>query len=175
MAEGYTLGATAINQVRQLIRDAYLSSPMLLPVGVESIGRNVFTLAQADAYIARNAAGNYSVFHGNTFGSETDVGRTVSARCRMGGMPANAVALIVLIDGKLEAIKLGVELLGKTDAAHNKGATGTISIYSGGTAGSETDTGVNISAYCRFGNIGTGKWVYVFPGENTWEVRNAEC
>jgi hypothetical protein len=67
-------------------------------------------------------------------------------------------------------------LIGKTDAAHNKGSTGTISLHGGATPGGETDTGVNVtSVYNRFGNVASGKWVYIFQGENSWELEEAEC
>jgi hypothetical protein len=53
------------------------------------------------------------------------------------------------------------EWLGKTDASHAKGATGTVSVWSG-TPGSETDTTFNItSVYNRGISAGSGKWVGV--------------
>lgn len=68
-------------------------------------------------------------------------------------------------------------VIGKTDAAHNKGATGTISVYKGSSSGgySLTDTGENISAYNRFGNIASGRWVAVKRFVHGWEIISAEC
>jgi hypothetical protein len=65
--------------------------------------------------------------------------------------------------------------IGKTDAAHNKGASGTISVYSGTSASSLTDTGDNITAYNRFGNISSGKWVFVWTMPWGFEITAAEC
>lgn len=48
--------------------------------------------------------------------------------------------------------------LGKTDSAHNKGNSGTISIYVG-TAGSESDSGDNVSSYNHFADLATTKYV----------------
>jgi len=67
--------------------------------------------------------------------------------------------------------------LGKTDASHSKGATGTISIYAG-PLGSETDTTADMpDVYNRFANVGSGKWVRCEWNEdaNAWELTAAEC
>lgn len=67
-------------------------------------------------------------------------------------------------------------ILGKTDASHAKGATGTISIYSGTTKGSETDTGENLTGvYNRFADLASGKWVLCFPVDAGWELWAGEC
>ena len=65
--------------------------------------------------------------------------------------------------------------IGKTDSAHNKGASGTISIYSGTASSSLTDTGDNVTAYNRFGNIASGKWVFVWTLPWGFEITAAEC
>lgn len=66
--------------------------------------------------------------------------------------------------------------LGKTDAALNKGSSGTISIWSGTTKGSETDTTVNTtSVYNRFGNIASGKFVLLCWVDNGWELVAGDC
>lgn len=171
----YTLSEQAARQIADVVRAQYFSQIGLQPLqGYATRDRGPW-LAKADAFIARNTAGDYSIFHGSTMGSETDVGRTVRATCRLSGMPSGAWAYIWLIDGKMEAFKIPLRLLGKTDAAINKAASGTVSIYGGSTSGSETDTTENVTAYNRFGNVGSGKWVYVFPGENAWELEEAEC
>lgn len=67
--------------------------------------------------------------------------------------------------------------VGKTDAAHAKGGTGTISIYAG-TLGSETDTTVNMpNVFNRFADVASGKWVRCdWNGQsNDWELVAAEC
>lgn len=66
-------------------------------------------------------------------------------------------------------------LLGKTDASHAKGATGTISIYDGATLGSEADTGENVTAYNRFADVASGKWVHVLEHIRGYELISCEC
>ena len=65
--------------------------------------------------------------------------------------------------------------LGKTDAAIDKGESGTVSIYKGTTKGSETDSTNDVTAYNRFGNLGADKWVFVEFINGGWEVYQAEC
>jgi hypothetical protein len=66
-------------------------------------------------------------------------------------------------------------LIGKTDAALSKGASGTISIYSGTSASGLTDTGENVTAYNRFGSIASNRWVAVWTMPWGYEVHAAEC
>ena len=66
-------------------------------------------------------------------------------------------------------------LRGVTDSAHNKGADGTVSIYSGDTWHTLTDTGDNVTARNEMGNIGSGKKVYVFTFPWGYGVIAAEC
>lgn len=71
-----------------------------------------------------------------------------------------------------------LHFVGKTDSTHAKSATGTISIYSGTTLGSESDTTVNMTGvYNRFAAIGSGKWVKCAWNEygDNWELVAAEC
>lgn len=66
--------------------------------------------------------------------------------------------------------------LGKTDAAIAKGASGTISIYSGTTKGSETDTNLDItSVYNRFSAVAINRWVHVSWVDNGFELSAGEC
>lgn len=77
--------------------------------------------------------------------------------------------------GRWEAITANcTQRLGKTDAAHNKGATGTVSIWSG-SPGSEVDTTLNVTAYNRFANVASGKWVWVMHNGDGWYLTAAEC
>ena len=66
-------------------------------------------------------------------------------------------------------------LIGKTDAGLSKGASGTISIYSGTSASGLTDTGENVTAYNRFGAIAANRWVAVWTMPWGYEVHAAEC
>ena len=64
--------------------------------------------------------------------------------------------------------------IGKTDAAHNKGADGTVSIWSG-SGTTLSDTTDNVTAYNRYGNITSGKWVKLVRQSHSWEIVAAEC
>ena len=66
-------------------------------------------------------------------------------------------------------------ILGKADAAISKSASGTVSVYTGTTAGSETDTTNNITAYARWGDVASGKWVLCIWLLGHWEIIQAEC
>jgi len=67
-------------------------------------------------------------------------------------------------------------VLGKTAAAHNKGASGTINVYRGGTAGSESFTaGDTITAWNHFANLESGKWVICARIQRNWRLIAAEC
>ena len=65
-------------------------------------------------------------------------------------------------------------LLGKTDASHAKGASGTVSVWVG-TAGSETDSTINVTAYNRFAAVASGKWVHLTATNGQWYLDAAEC
>lgn len=68
--------------------------------------------------------------------------------------------------------------LGKADADIAKGASGTVSEYTGTDAtspGSESDTGDNWTVYFRFGAVSSGKWVLFFRLFGHWEGIAAEC
>lgn len=60
----------------------------------------------------------------------------------------------------------GIWELGVTDSSISKGGSGTVSIYGGDTCGSESDTGINVTACSLFGAVGSGKSVGV-----TWNKR----
>lgn len=65
--------------------------------------------------------------------------------------------------------------LGKTDAAINKGTSGTVSIYGGTTKGSETDTGNNMTVYNRYANVAAARWVTIMYIDSDWEMICGEC
>ena len=85
----------------------------------------------------------------------------------IGGETADRVIVRRAVDGPFE-------LLGKTDASHAKGASGTVSIYSG-TPGSETDTTIDLTAFNKFANIDSGKWVWVSLYGGNFYITAAEC
>ena len=66
--------------------------------------------------------------------------------------------------------------LGKTTVQWSKGTTATIAIYSGGTAGSETQTGTLAGAINKFADVQSSKWVMLGLGPlNAWYLISAEC
>jgi hypothetical protein len=81
-------------------------------------------------------------------------------------------------DGKVLVIQRPLLwFIGKTDASHNQGASGTISIWSGATVSSLSDTTVNkTSVYNRFADMETTKWVKCSWHKNDeWELVAGEC
>lgn len=66
-------------------------------------------------------------------------------------------------------------LIGKTSAAHAKSAAGDVALYSGNGAATLVATGDVVSAWNRFADIDSGKWVAL--AEVTWgyEIIAAEC
>ena len=70
-------------------------------------------------------------------------------------------------------------LLGKTAAAIPKGQSGTINLYFGTTKGSEdfasfgSRTVTNV--YNRFGDMASGKWVWIIYSVGGWEILQGEC
>lgn len=65
--------------------------------------------------------------------------------------------------------------LAKADANVTAGNSGTFSLYSGATQGSEADTTRNVTAYARFADITSGDWVFLsrIRGSSGWEVEAA--
>lgn len=64
------------------------------------------------------------------------------------------------------------EFYGQTDGAHNKGSTGTISIFDGNNADT-TDNQTSVTN--RYGNVATTKKVTVRWHGGTWGIVSAEC
>lgn len=60
--------------------------------------------------------------------------------------------------------------VGKTDSAVTAPASVTVSIYSGTTKGSETDTGDNVTAYLRYSELAAGAWCHVAYIDGGWEI-----
>ena len=73
------------------------------------------------------------------------------------------------------ALQFDYAQIGKTDASLAKGTSGTISVYSGASSSSLTDTGENITAYNRFGAIAANRFVFVWTLPWGFEVTAAEC
>jgi hypothetical protein len=64
------------------------------------------------------------------------------------------------------------EFQGKTDSTHNKGSSGTISIYDGNDA----DTTDNMASVKNiYANVASGKWVQVRWVAGFWKLVSAEC
>ena len=70
-------------------------------------------------------------------------------------------------------------LLGKTTTAHGKGDTESVTIYEATSfstpKGSEAATSYSVSAYNRWADLDSGKWVRVQWQLNGWELINGEC
>lgn len=70
-----------------------------------------------------------------------------------------------------------LHFIGKTDGSLTKDSSGSISVYSGTTLGSESDTSVNVTCYNRFADLDADKWVRCAWNEygDNWELVAAEC
>lgn len=132
-------------------------------------------LGQAAENIAAEASGQVTIYGGEP-GAETDTSETIDAfnyfRYINSGdwvwCAHNGSGWYVVAKDSPSA------LVAYTDAAINKGASGTVSIYAG-TPGSETDTTINVSAYNGFGNIGANKRVLIVPVDQYWHMASADC
>jgi hypothetical protein len=119
--------------------------------------------------VAQNAAGSlatdvsdYKIYAG-TAGSETDAGfTTVPAIYSRGDTMINEWFYATLRNGVWYAELEDNSWLGKADSAISAGSSGTISLWTG-TAGSETDSGLNAtSIYNRTSvDIPSGGWVHI--------------
>lgn len=130
--------------------------------------------AKADAAIDVNSSGTCSIWIGAA-GSESD--STVNVSARTGSLPVlstDDLLYIEFIDGQAYIRGNAQGFLGKTDSTHAKSASGTVSLWSG-TAGSESDSTFNVTAYNKFADIGTGKWVWVEFNGKAWYITAAEC
>lgn len=66
------------------------------------------------------------------------------------------------------------EVLGKTAAPHNEDASGTVRLWMG-TANSETDSSMDITAYNKFANLGSGVWVWCSWTNGAWYLTAGDC
>lgn len=66
-------------------------------------------------------------------------------------------------------------VLGKTDASHAKGVTGTVSVWAGLNLASLADTGTNITAVNLLGSIASGKYVVCVGTALGYLIIAAEC
>ncbi len=66
-------------------------------------------------------------------------------------------------------------LLGRTDEVITKGLSGAVSIYWGDDGATVADTGENVTAYLRYGNVEINKFVTLNWNGWSWEIIAAEC
>jgi hypothetical protein len=66
--------------------------------------------------------------------------------------------------------------LGKANSAIsiNTGASNNVSLWAG-TPGSESDTGIDFTAYNKFGEIDSGAWVWCEDNGSGWYITSAVC
>lgn len=140
-------------------------------------GTTIFLAQTTDLKVAPDNSSNWAVYSGTTFNSETKSSRTgLKGYVRKGIVYPNITYILVGINGKLEVINPTLQGIGKTNAAHSKGASGTINIYSG-TLGSETATGSTLTAWNRFADVATTKWVRWAWNDDSkaFDLVSAEC
>ena len=73
--------------------------------------------------------------------------------------------------GKFKAV---VAFVGKSDAAIDKGDTGTVILWDG-EAGDEVETEFEVEATNLFGDVEADKWVMVIKIGQGWYLVAAEC
>jgi hypothetical protein len=66
-------------------------------------------------------------------------------------------------------------LIGKTNATHNKNASGTINLYQGAAGSEALISSLTVSAFNKFANVASGKWVVVEWINGQWYLTSAEC
>lgn len=167
------LGPRTLSRLREVLRAPRGGQ---IPRGQhQRFAANLPKLGKADEYIAAEASGTVQIWNG-TPGSETDTTQTVTAYNYFSDVLEDEWVWCAHngYGWYIVAKPLTLAILGKTDASHAKGASGTISIYAG-TPGSETDTTINITAFNKFADIASGKWVWAMPYGVNWYITAAEC
>lgn len=125
---------------------------------------------KADSSIAKESTGTFSIW---TRSGGTDTTINVTARATLNFMET-LFGVAEFINGEWHATPLNRLLVGKADADISKGSSGTVSVYTG-SAGSETDSGINVTASALGAAITSAKWVTVAVNENGYYVGPWEC
>lgn len=121
-----------------------------------------------DSNLTPDSTAVLSVWEGSP---RADSGRNVTVTDRMHQWIASGSWVIARrIEKEWRVLRTDRDVIGYTNAAHNKGSTGTIKIYTGATAGAETDTGTTLSAYNGFCDLKINKRVVCRPIENGWHI-----
>lgn len=106
---------------------------------------------------------------------DRDTEEYFAASLRGGWAFAGQVVPVWWLNGRWWIFAAPGVLLGKTNSSISKGGSGVVNVYYGNTKGSETVSGNTISAFARFGEISSGKWVFAYWVNRGWEVIQAEC
>jgi hypothetical protein len=139
-----------------------------------------FYFAQSSALVKNgNTGSNFTLYGGTTAGSETaTVYTSISAYVRKGIVYANVTYILIEINGHLEVLNPTLSGIGKTNAALAKSSGGAnkIDIYSG-SIGSESSTGSTLTAWNRYADIASGKWVRWAWNDDSgaYDCAAAEC
>jgi hypothetical protein len=142
------------------------------PVAYQGYGRASWLLSPQQAEAWRTVA--YDVADGTpALGEEwgPTPGQWTARKNRPGVLVLGAESSEQTLTGVQSVVD---SLLGKTDASHAKGASGTVSIWMG-AAGSEADTTINVTAYNRFAAVASDKWVHLTSTNGQWYLDAAEC
>lgn len=139
-----------------------------------------FWLVQTSAYRANGDSNTgWTIYSGSTKGSETATSYTTFSQkiyVRKGLCFASVTYTAYFVDGIWEVLDPTLSGIGKTNASHAKGASGTINLYTG-TLGSETSLGSSITAWNRYADVASGKWVrWAWNDDSSgFELVAAEC
>jgi hypothetical protein len=159
----------------EVVGSATTSINSVVPVRWIGVG---LVLGKTDAEITSGNSGTVSVWAG-TPGSEADTSMNIASVYNRGSATVSSGdwVLVVLNGGNpyllIHPSTGTIEFhRGVTDAAINKGASGTVSRY---TAGTTTDSGTNDTVNNDFANVAISKKVaYIKSGANYYMIA-AEC
>lgn len=112
--------------------------------------------------------------YGEIWGPASSTYKLTKHRCGfqiMGGATGGSTDRVYVMQANLGDGRI---MVGKSDAAIAKGATGTVSRWGGATL---ADTGINDTVTNNLGDIGSGAWVYYARPHacDEYHVVNAEC
>lgn len=133
-------------------------------------------LGKPAALVTAGNAATVTIYSGAT-GGETSLGQTVSGWVREGLVFSGQWALLAWVDDGWEVVNPALAIDGTADAAIADGASGTVSVLAETTDGDNTDSGTNVTAFSRFGAVGSGKAVSCVwhRDTRTWRIQMAHC
>ena len=121
-----------------------------------------------DGNLTPDSTATLSVWEGSP---RADSGRNVVVTDRLHQwIPAGSWIVARQIEKEWRVLEMRKHLICYTSGAHNKGVSQSVKVYAGSTPGSETDTGVTVTAYNGFCNLANNRRCHVEPLENGYHI-----